>query len=128
MVRGLSDLANLINEEFTKEGDREVLAGLRKQIISNNAEDNETALKTLRGRGIDITNEEFQTVREYSVFEAQKSAKMMKTTGLTYMAIGILIALMSLYLRNRLTIFGIIAAAVFFMVGFASLKKGRELY
>ncbi len=128
MARGLSDLANLINEEFTKEGDKEVLIGLRKQIISNNSDDNQTALKTLRGRGLDISDEEFQTIRDYSVFEAQKTAKMMKTTGFTYMILGIIIAVMSIYLRNRLTIFGIIAAALLFMVGFTSFKRGKELY
>ena len=128
MSRGLSDLANLVNEEFTKEGDREVLSGLRKKIISVNPSDNKDALKIFKSRGLDITDEEFAIIRDYTVFEAQKTAKMMKTTGYTYMIMGILIALMSIYLRSRLSIFGLIAAAVLFTVGFTSLKKSNEMY
>lgn len=128
MTRNLSELANLINEEFTKQGDREVLTGLRRQIISNDPEDNETAYKTITGRGVDITKDEFALVRDYTVFEARKTAKYMKNFAFIYIFIGIAIAVMSIFLRNRITVFGLIAAALLLYVGISSYKKAKRIY
>lgn len=128
MARGLSDLANLINNEFTKEGDNEVLQGLRKQIISNNKEDNKAAYDTIFARGVNISPEEFQIIKEYTVFEAQKTKKAMISTGITYMVIGIALAIMSIMIRNRFTVLGMIAAILLFGVGFVILKKAKTVY
>ncbi|MDR1942029.1 MAG: hypothetical protein LBQ47_06860, partial [Endomicrobium sp.] len=79
-------------------------------------------------RGVNITKEEFLTIREYTVFEAQQSAKNLKRSGYTYIIIGIAAALMSIFLRNRITIFGLLAAAALFFTGYRLLKKGKENY
>ena len=124
-MRGLSELANLINEEFTKEGDREVLKGLRGQILSNDESDNKVALSVLSARGISLSDEEFKSIRDWTLFEAQKSAKMFKSTGYTYIAIALGIFIMSLYIKNRLSVFGIMAAVLFAIVGRLLLKKAK---
>ncbi|MCL1901324.1 MAG: hypothetical protein FWG57_05445 [Endomicrobia bacterium] len=125
MNRNIAELSNLINQEFTKRGDAEVLTGLRKQIISGNSEDNQTALKTLTTRGINLNSEEFQMIKDFTAFEAQKMSKMMKTTGVTYIIIGIVILAACLVLRNRLAVFGAIAALFFISFGISVLKKSR---
>ena len=125
MSRNIAELSNLINQEFTKKGDAEVLAGLRKQIISSNPEDNQTALKTIAARGVNLTNEEFQMIRDYTVFEAQKMSKMMKTTGITYLVMGIVVLAACAVLRNRLAIFGAIAALSFIIFGITTFKKAK---
>jgi len=124
-MRGLSELANLINEEFTKEGDREVLKTLRGQILSNDEFDNKAALSVLSARGISLSDEEFKTIRDWTLFEAQKTAKMFKSTGYTYIAIALGIFIMSLYIKNRLSVFGIMAAVLFAIVGRLLLKKAK---
>ena len=62
MNRNIAELSNLINQEFTKKGDADVLLGLRKQMISSDPVDNQTAFKTLCARGINLNSEEFQVI------------------------------------------------------------------
>ncbi|MCL2145101.1 MAG: hypothetical protein FWH43_06395 [Endomicrobia bacterium] len=126
MNRNIAELSNLINQEFTKKGDTEVLMGLRKQIISGNPEDNKTALKTLIARGINLNNEEFQMIRDYTAFEAQKMSAMMRRTGITYIIIGIVVVAACMVLRNRLAVFGAIAALSFIVFGISMLKKSNK--
>ncbi len=128
MAKSIAELANLINEEFTKQGDKEILMGLRKQMTSNNADDNKAAFNTLAARGVNINEEEFRIIREFMVFETQKMSNMMKSTGITYFVIGIAVAAMSVYLRNRLSVFGLIAAVFFCVLGYAMLKKSKAAY
>ena len=125
MNRNIAELSNLINQEFTKKGDAEVLAGLRKQIISGSLEDNQTALKTLTARGINLNSEEFQMIKDYTAFETQKMSKMMKTTGVTYIIIGIVVLAACLVLRNRLAVFGAVAALYFLFFGISIFKKSK---
>lgn len=126
MSRNIAELSNLINQEFTKKGDGEVLAGLRKQMISADAEDNQTAYKTLIARGIDISSSEFQMIKDYTSFEAQKMASMMRRTGITYIIIGIVVLAACLVLKNRLAVFGMIAAFFFIFFGVSTYKKSKN--
>lgn len=128
MNRNIADLSNLINQEFTKKGDADVLLGLRKQMISSDPEDNQTAFKTLEARGIKINSEEFQMIRDYSSFEAQKMAKMMRSTGITYIIIGVVVLAACAVLRNRLAVFGAIAALFFLFFGISTYKKSKNYY
>jgi hypothetical protein len=123
MNRNIVELSNLINQEFTKKGDAEVLAGLRKQMISSDTEDNQTALKTLIARGINLNGEEFQMIRDYTSFEAQKMSKMMRSTGITYIIIGIVVLAACAVLRNKLAVFGALAALLFLCFGISTFKK-----
>jgi isochorismate hydrolase len=126
MIRNIAELSNLINQEFTKKGDTEVLTGLRKQMISSSAEDNQTALKTLKARGININDEEFQMIKDYTAFEAQNMSKMMRRTGIMYIIIGVIVAAACLVLRNRLAVFGAIATLSFIFFGVSVFKKSKN--
>jgi hypothetical protein len=125
MNRNIAELSNFINQEFTKKGDIQILEGLRRQMISSDMQDNQTALKTLIARGINLNSEEFQMIKDYTSFEAQKMSKMMKTTGITYIIIGIIVIAACLVLRNRLAIFGAAAAFFFIIFGVSTLKKSE---
>jgi hypothetical protein len=126
MNRNIAELSNLINAEFTKKGDVDVLLGLRKQIISNDKEDNNAALNTLTARGVYLNDEEFMMIKDYTVFEAQKMSKMMKTTGITYILIGLIVLAACFVLRNRLAVFGAVAAVLFIFFGFSTFKKSKN--
>lgn len=128
MNRNIAELSNLINQEFTKKGDADVLLGLRKQMISSDPDDNQTAFKTLTARGIKLNDEEFQIIREYTSFEAQKMAKMMRSTGITYIIIGVVVLAACAVLRNRLAVFGGLAALFFLFFGISTFKKSKENY
>jgi hypothetical protein len=120
------ELSNLINQEFTKKGDADVLSGLRKQMISSDTQDNQTALKTLAARGINLNSEEFKMIKDYTSFEAQKMAKMMKNTGITYIVAGIVVLAACLVLRNRLAVLGAVAAIFFIFFGISAFKKSKD--
>jgi len=126
MARNLSELANTINEKFSLRNDNEILIALRRQIISGNPEENSAALKMLASRGVELSDEEFGIIRDYTIFEAIKSAKLMKSTSYTYIVLGILILAVSVYIRNRLSIFGIFAAVLFIATGYSLLKKSKK--
>jgi hypothetical protein len=125
MNRNIAELSNLINREFTKKGDAKVLAGLYKQLISNDAQDHQTALKTLRARGVNLNSEEFRLIRYSAAFEAQKMSKMMRKTAITYIIIGIVVAAACLLLRNGLAVFGALAALFFIFFGVSAYKKSK---
>lgn len=124
--RTIAELSNLINREFTKKGDAEVLLGLRKQMISNDPEDNETAFKTLSARGIVLNKAEFLMIRDYTVFEAQKISQMMRNTGITYIVIGTAVLAACFVIRNRLAVFGAAAALFFLLFGISTYKKSKN--
>jgi len=126
MPRNLSELANIINEKFSLRSDNEILRALRRQIISSDPQENRAAIDMLASRGVQLSDEEFAIIRDYTIFEAQKSAKMMKSTAYTYIFLGVLILTASIYIRNRLSIFGIIAAALLIVLGYSLLKKSKR--
>ncbi len=126
MDRSIEELAGIINQKFfAKDGSR-ALSELRKKIMSEKTEDNEKAFKMLAEKGIILTSGEFRIIKDYTVFESRKMSKLMKSTGITYIIIGIIVLSACFILRNRLAFFGGIAALFFIFFGISTYGKAKN--
>lgn len=126
MDRSIEELAGIINQKFfAKDGSR-ALSELRKNIMSEKTEDNEKAFKMLAEKGIILTSGEFRIIKDYTVFESRKMSKLMKSTGITYIIIGIIVLSACFILRNRLAFFGGIAALFFIFFGISTYGKAKN--
>lgn len=126
MDRSIEELAGIINQKFfAKDGSR-TLSELRKKIMSEKTEDNEKAFKMLAEKGIILTSGEFRIIKDYTVFESRKMSKLMKSTGITYIIIGIIVLSACFILRNRLAFFGGIAALFFIFFGISTYGKAKN--
>lgn len=126
MDRNIEELAGIINQKFfAKDGSR-ALSELRKKIMSEKTEDNEKAFKMLAEKGIILTSGEFRIIKDYTVFESRKMSKLMKSTGITYIIIGIIVLSACFILRNRLAFFGGIAALFFIFFGISTYGKAKN--
>lgn len=126
MDRSIEELAGIINQKFfAKDGSR-ALSELRKKIMSEKTEDNEKAFKMLAEKRIILTSGEFRIIKDYTVFESRKMSKLMKSTGITYIIIGIIVLSACFILRNRLAFFGGIAALFFIFFGISTYGKAKN--
>ena len=126
MDRSIEELAGIMNQKFfAKDGSR-ALSELRKKIMSEKTEDNEKAFKMLAEKGIILTSGEFRIIKDYTVFESRKMSKLMKSTGITYIIIGIIVLSACFILRNRLAFFGGIAALFFIFFGISTYGKAKN--
>lgn len=126
MDRSIEELAGIINQKFfAKDGSR-ALSELRKKIMSEKTGDNEKAFKMLAEKGIILTSGEFRIIKDYTVFESRKMSKLMKSTGITYIIIGIIVLSACFILRNRLAFFGGIAALFFIFFGISTYGKAKN--
>lgn len=126
MDRSIEELAGIINQKFfAKDGSR-ALSELRKKIMSEKTEDNEKAFKMLAEKGIILTSGEFRIIKDYTVFESRKMSKLMKSTGITHIIIGIIVLSACFILRNRLAFFGGIAALFFIFFGISTYGKAKN--
>ena len=126
MDRSIEELAGIINQKFFAKDSSRALSELRKKIMSEKTEDNEKAFKMLAEKGIILTSGEFRIIKDYTVFESRKMSKLMKSTGITYIIIGIIVLSACFILRNRLAFFGGIAALFFILFGISTYGKAKK--